>query len=313
MHAADGRGPDISVVVPVFNSESTLRQLVERLTTVLPAAARSYEIILVNDGSGDRSWQVIQDLSTADAHVRGIDLVRNHGQHNALLCGIRATRYDIVVTMDDDLQHRPEDIPALVATLERDFDVVYGVPEQPHWTLFRNIASAVTKLVLQNAMGARTARMIGGFRAFRRPVTDAFADYSARFVNLDVLLTWGAARFTSVPVRHEPRQSGRSNYTVRGLVVHTLNMVTGFSTLPLQVATAVGFFFTLFGVGVLVYVLGRFVLQGVAVQGFTFLASIIAIFSGAQLFALGMMGEYLARLYRRSIGEPSYVIRRTTP
>jgi undecaprenyl-phosphate 4-deoxy-4-formamido-L-arabinose transferase len=312
MQPADPRANDISVVVPVFNSARTLPELVERIVRVLSGTAGSYEIILVNDGSHDDSWHVIEQLCAAHPPARGIDLVRNHGQHNALLCGIRAARCTIVITLDDDLQHRPEDIPALVAALDG-FDVIYGVPEHQRWTLFRNVASTMTKLVLQNAMGATTARMIGGFRAFRRPLTDAFADYSARFVNIDVLLTWGGARFGAVRVQHEPRKYGRSNYTFRRLVVHTFNMMTGFSTLPLQVATAVGFAFTVFGIGVLAYVLGRFLLHGVVVQGFTFLASIIAIFSGAQLFALGVMGEYLARMYRRSIGEPSYVIRRTAP
>jgi undecaprenyl-phosphate 4-deoxy-4-formamido-L-arabinose transferase len=177
----------------------------------------------------------------------------------------------------------------------------------------RNLASRVTKLVLRTAMGARTASSVSGFRAMRADVRVAFAGYSAMLVNLDVLLTWGASRFDTVAVEHEPRRVGRSNYTFRRLVQHTFNMMTGFSTLPLQLATTVGFLFTLFGIGVLVFVLGRYVLQGVAVQGFTFLASIIAIFSGAQLFALGIFGEYLARVFHRSTGQPSYTIRERTP
>src|SRR2546425_4952781 len=118
----------------------------------------------------------------------------------------------------------------------------------------RSAAAHVTKLVVRNAVGASTASMIGGFRAFRREVRDAFAGYGSLFVNIDVLLTWGAARFGTVAVTHEPRRAGRSNYTLRTLVKHTFNMMTGFSTLPLQLATAIGFFFTVFGVGVLAYV-----------------------------------------------------------
>jgi len=302
----------VSAVVPVYNSEPTLSELVTRLRAVLSAEAEEYEIVLVNDGSRDRSWDIVRDLARDHGDVVGISLARNHGQHNALLCGIREARGAVIVTLDDDLQNRPEDVPALLARIRDGYDVVYAVPERQQWGLMRNVAARVTKLVLQNAMGASTASMIGGFRAFRREVRDAFAGYGSLFVNIDVLLTWGAARFGTVVVTHEPRRVGRSNYTLRKLVKHTLDMMTGFSTLPLQLATAVGFFFTLFGVGVLAFVLGRYVLQGVAVQGFTFLASIIAIFSGAQLFALGIFGEYLARVFHRSTGQPSYTIRERT-
>jgi hypothetical protein len=189
---------------------------------------------------------------------------------------------------------------------------VYGFPRQQQWGVFRNVASRVTKLVLQNAMGADTAAMVSGFRAFRRDVRDAFARYDAVFVNIDVLLTWGAARFGVVPIAHEPRRVGRSNYTFRKLVRHTFNMVTGFSVLPLQLATIIGFSFTLFGIGVLAFVLIRYLIQGVVVQGFAFLASIVAIFAGAQLFALGIMGEYLGRMFQRTTGQPSYTVRERT-
>jgi undecaprenyl-phosphate 4-deoxy-4-formamido-L-arabinose transferase len=146
----------------------------------------------------------------------------------------------------------------------------------------------------------------------RSEVRDAFAGYSSISVNIDVLLTWGASRFDVVMVDYEPRRVGRSNYTFRRLVRHTFNMVTGFSTLPLKLATAVGFGFALFGIGVLVYAVGRYFIEGVAVPGFAFLASIIAIFSGAQLFALGIFGEYLARVFHRSTGQPSYTVRERT-
>ena len=303
------RTPAISIVVPVYNSEQTLDELVSRLRA---SVAGLLEILLVNDGSADRSWEVVQRLAAVHPDVRGISLARNHGQHNALLCGIREARGDVIVTIDDDLQNRPEDVPALVARIQEGCDVVYGVPRHQHWGLMRNVASRVTKLVLQNAMGAKTAAMVSGFRAVRADVREAFAGYSSIFVNIDVLLTWGAARFDHVIVEHDPRRVGRSNYTFRRLVRHTFNMMTGFSTLPLKLATAVGFGFTLFGIGVLTYVVARYLVQGVAVPGFAFLASIIAIFSGAQLFALGIFGEYLARVFHRSTGQPSYTVRERT-
>jgi glycosyltransferase involved in cell wall biosynthesis len=304
--------PSVSVVVPVYRSETSLPLLVERLHPVLAANARQFELVLVNDGSPDRSWEVIQTLARANPWVRGISLMRNYGQHNALLCGIRAARYDIVVTMDDDLQNPPEEIPVLLAKLNEGFDVVYGTPEKEQHGLLRDLASIITKTVLQNSMGAATARKVSAFRAFRTILRAAFAEYRSPFISIDVLLTWATTRFAAVKVRHEPRRAGDSNYTLRKLIVHALNMVTGFSTLPLQLASWLGFGFTAVGFAVLVYVISRYVIEGGSVPGFPFLASMIAIFSGAQFFVLGIIGEYLARMHFRMMERPPYAVHLTT-
>jgi glycosyltransferase involved in cell wall biosynthesis len=305
--------PGVSVVVPVYNSEQTLSELVARLEPVLINATRAgggYELILVNDASRDESWRVVCGLCERHAWVRGIDLMRNYGQHNALLCGIRAARFDTVVTLDDDLQNPPEEIPKLFERLNA-ADVVYGTPERQEHGLWRGLASWATKLVLQGAMGAPTARKVSAFRAFRTRLRGAFSSYRSPFLSIDVLLTWGTMRFTAVTVKHAPRTAGRSNYTLRKLVVHALNMVTGFTTWPLQLASLTGFAFTLFGFAVLVFVIARTLVQGTAVPGFAFLASVIAIFSGAQLFSLGIIGEYLARLHHRMMERPTYAVRET--
>lgn len=236
--------------------------------------------------------------------------MRNYGQHNALLCGIRAAKYDVIVTMDDDLQNPPEEIPKLLKKLDEGYDVVYGFPEKEQHGLWRDLASQITKIALKSTMGADTARHASAFRAFKARVREAFSDYRSPFVTLDVLLTWGASKFSAVPVRHEPRTIGKSNYSFRKLLTLAITMMTGFSTLPLQMASMVGFAFTVFGLGILLYVVGRYLIQGGSVPGFPFLASIIAIFSGAQLFALGIIGEYLARMHYRMMERPPYVISR---
>jgi Glycosyltransferases involved in cell wall biogenesis len=286
--------------------------LVERLQPVLSALAGSYELVLVNDGSPDRSWEIIEQLAAKHPWVRGIRLMRNYGQHNALLCGIRAARYEIIVTMDDDLQHPPEELPKLLAELNRGFEVVYGAPEKEQHGLWRNLASVFTKLALQSSMGAKTSQLVSAFRVFRAQVRDAFADYHSPFVSIDVLLTWGTTRFAAIKVRHDPRPTGVSNYTVRMLITHAMNMVTGFSTLPLQFASLLGFVFTLLGVAMLAALVGRYFIHGTSVPGFTFLASTIVIFSGAQLFALGIIGEYLARMHFRMMERPTYTVHTTT-
>lgn len=303
----------ISVVIPVYRSEMMLRELVRRLESVLMANADEFEVILVVDCSPDHSWEVICDLARQYSWIRATNLMRNYGQHNALLCGIRAANYDAIVTMDDDLQHPPEEIPKLLIKLAEGYDVVYGTPEQQQHGLGRDFASWITKLALQNVMGAEIARKVSAFRCFRSDVAAAFRNYSGAFVSIDVLLTWGTNRFAAIPVRHEPRKAGVSGYTIRKLITHAMNMITGFSTVPLQIASVVGFMFTLFGIGVLAYVVGRFLLFGGSVPGFPFLASIIALFSGAQLFALGIIGEYLARMHFRMMERPSYVVRASSP
>lgn len=301
----------ISVVTPVYNGEASVAELCRRLAEVLPHISAQYEIILVNDGSRDRSWETISELSSRSPMVRGLNLMRNYGQHNALLCGIRAAKYEVIVTMDDDLQHQPEDIPRLLAQLDEGFDVVYATPEREQHSFWRAIASRITRLALRSAGGPEVAKNVSAFRVFRTELRDAFARYEAPFVSIDVLLTWATNRFAAVRVAFKPRHSGSSNYTFTKLVRFALDMMTGFSTAPLQLASLTGFACTLFGIGVLVYVVGRYFLEG-SIPGFPFLASMIAIFSGAQLFALGVIGEYLARMHFRTMNRPAYAIRDST-
>ena len=306
--ATPARLSGLSVVVPVFRSATSLPDLHRRVTEAVPDVADEYEIILVEDAGGDGSWAVIEALAAADPRVHGVALSRNFGQHNALLCGIRLARFEFVVTVDDDLQNPPEEIAMLVAGLRDDVDVIYGTPGIEQHGFLRNQASRITKLALQTAMGAETARHVSAFRLFRTRLRDGFATYHGPYVSIDVLLTWSTTRFGHVSVRHEPRAIGSSTYTVRKLITHALNMVTGFSTLPLQIASVIGFLFTVIGVLVFVYVLVNFLVNGSAVPGFAFLASIIAIFSGAQLFALGIIGEYLARMHFQTMDRPTYLV-----
>lgn len=299
----------ISVVVPVYNSQDSLEPLVARLESTLEHCAGAFEILLVNDDSADNSWQVICELVDKYEFVEGINLMRNYGQHNALLAGIRTAQYDIIVTIDDDLQHPPEEIGKLLEKLDDGADVVYGTPQAEQHGFFRDISSQITKIALRSIMNVEIARNVGAFRVFRTHLRDAFADYCGTRPSIDVLLTWGTKRFSAVPVRHVPRQQGASNYTFRKLVGHAVNMITGFSTLPLRIASILGFSFTVFGIVMLMYVVVRYVMSGTSVAGFPFLASIISIFSGVQLFALGIMGEYLARMHLRLMDQPSYSIR----
>ena len=301
----------VSVVVPVFGGGECLEELVAGVEEALRATTPELEIVLVNDGSPGPAWERICSLAARSPHVRGIDLVRNFGQHNALLTGIRASKGEVVVTMDDDLQHPPAEIPALLNALEAGADLVYGTPREAQHSFFRNATSVSGKLLLSMIFGASMARQISAFRAFRGDLRRLFEDFRSPDVSLDVLLSWGAVRIGSVPVRHDSRHAGRSQYTLTKLVRHWVNMVFGFTTWPLRVASVTGFVFLLFGGVVLVWVLGRYLMLGGSVPGFPFLACLVTIFSGVQLFSLGVIGEYMARLYLRGLDRPPYVVRTT--
>lgn len=296
---------NLSVVIPVYKGETLIEPLIVQLGKVLPTFAENYEVILVNDGSPDHSWQVIQRLAREYSWVRGICMMRNYGQHNATLCGVRAACHDITITLDQDLQHPPEEIPLLLAKLEEGYDVVYGAPRKLPQALWRNLMTAGIKWILAKVIGVPAVHNVSAFRAFRTNLREAFVNFQSPSLILDVLLSWGTTRFTSVQV--DIAQAERTNYNLTMLIRTAMLILIGYSTLPLRFASWLGFAMTLFGLGVFVYVLIVYFTAG-SLPGFPFLASIIALFSGAQLFALGIFGEYLARMFDRSMDRPTYVI-----
>jgi len=301
----------ISVVVPVYNSSDILPLLVDEVGQVLPDIADEFELVLVNDGSPDQSWEAISELAKAHSWVRGINLMRNYGQHNATLCGVREARYEVIVIMDDDLQNPPREIPKLLEKLEDGYDVVYGVARKRQQVWWKSLASRIVKRAIAYVMGLQTVRDIGAFKAFRAELRKSFESFHSPDVLVDVLLSWGTTRFASVIVDEAPRTVGKSNYSFFKLIKVSLLVLTSYTTIPLRFASIVGFLFTLFGVGVLTYVLTIYFTLG-SIEGFPFLASTITIFSGVQLFALGLIGEYLARVFERTGGRPTYTISKTT-
>jgi glycosyltransferase involved in cell wall biosynthesis len=296
-------------VVPVYNSQATLPALIDRLGAVLSGAAARFEVVLVNDGSHDASWAVIGQLARKHPWVRGVNLMRNYGQHNALLAGIRAARYAVTVTMDDDLQHPPEEIPRLLDALGQDVDLVYGTPIASRQGAGRTLSSRITKFWLHRVLGVGIASRASAFRAFRTVLREGFAHYEGPAVAIDALLAWTTTRTASVPVRHEPRQHGRSQYSWLKLARLAVDLTTTFRTWPLRLASLVGFVVMALGLGALAFVLGSYFATGRPLSIFRFLASVLAIFSGAQLFALGTLGEYVARIHHRVLREPAYVVR----
>jgi hypothetical protein len=264
----------VSVVVPCYRSAATLPTLVAGLNEVLPAAAAMYEIILVVDGSPDGTWDVAHALAQQHTTVRAIRLARNYGQHNALVAGMRAARFDVIVTMDDDLQHPPSQVPVLLAALTDGVDLVYGLPQAEEHGFFRSLDQV-----------------------------------NGPHVSIDVALSWGTTRVSAVEVRMEERASGQSGYTFTMLVRHALNMVLGYSTVPLRLVTYLGFAVGAAGLMLFARLIWLYVVGRTSVAGFTTISAMIAMFSSVQMIAIGVLGEYVGRIHSGGMGRPTYVIR----
>jgi glycosyltransferase involved in cell wall biosynthesis len=299
----------VSVVVPTYKSPTTLAELVARIGAV---NLGEYEVIVVDDGNDDSTWSEILQLSQTDSSVIGLRLGRNYGQHSAILAGVRKAKFSQIVTLDDDLQNPPEDIPKLLAELKPGIDVVYGVSSEVRQNLFRRFTSKFTKAVFAKVLGFESAISISSFRAFRAQLKEGFAGDLGPHVSLDALLTWSTSRFSTVEVSHHPRRVGKSNYSLGKLIRFMLDTATSYSTRPLRLATTIGFITTLFGLLMLVWVLGNALFVGDSVPGFPFLAASIAVFSGVQLVVLGILGEYLGKIHFRAMNKPTFSVSETT-
>ena len=301
----------ISVVVPVYRSAGTLAELVQRVAESV--GVKNLELILVDDSSGDESWATVVELSNEYDWVRGIRLGRNSGQHAALLAGVRAATKPFTVTIDDDLQNPPEDIPKLVETLRQtSADVVYGVPLDPAHAGWRKGSGWLIRKSMKTVLGVNEVVHMSSFRAFRTDLRSAFDVRLGPGVSLDALLAWGGSNFQAIIVNHNARQQGKSNYSLRKLWRFAIDTVTGYTTLPLQAVSALGFITAIVGIALMIgFVLVPFA-RGISIQGFPFLASTIILFSGIQLITLGVVSEYLAKMHFRIMNKPEYVVAEET-
>jgi undecaprenyl-phosphate 4-deoxy-4-formamido-L-arabinose transferase len=307
----------VSIVIPCYQSEQTLRPLVEAIFTALaepPAASvvSEFEVVLVVDGSPNGTADVANQLAAAHPEVRAIELRRNYGQHNALLAGITYAKYEVVVTMDDDLQHRPDQIPAMLAPLARgDADLVYGVPLEEEHGFWRSAASRMVKRGLALA-GVHAADDVSAFRAFSTAQREGFSQIEDPYVSLDVMLSWTTTSISRVVVQMDKRLVGTSSYGMRALVRHainTINTITGYSNVPLRAVAWLGGLCALLGAVLGAIVLRNFIAGDTTVAGFTTIAAMVAIFSGAQMLSLGIIGEYIGRLHTRSTGKPTFLVK----
>ncbi len=298
----------VTVVVPVYGGESTIEALVDGLRASLEAASLRFEVLLICDRPRDGSWKVASRLAASDTRVAAVLLGRNYGQHPATLLGIRMAQGTTIVTMDEDLQHSPEEVPRLVAASRASGGIVYGVASRLQHGVWRNATSRTAKRFLAQFVGFSAATDLSAFRAFPARLRDAFERYEGRNVAIDVLLSWSGAATSTVVCEHAPRQGGASGYTLRKLVNYMLDLTIAYSTAPLRVASALGLLSVVVAVLVGLYIIANYLIRGSVVPGFAFIALSVAMFSGVQLLSIGVMGEYLGRLYENSLRKPQYTV-----
>ncbi len=303
--------PTISVVVPVYRSQDTLRELYRRLTAALESVDPYFELILVEDCGGDDSWNVIEDIARKDGRVRGIQLNRNFGQHAATICGFSHARGQWIATLDDDLEQAPEYLPDLYRKALEGHDLIYGVyPERTHKS-WRNVTSHVARWLFNKAIPSLN-HAYTSYRLIRGDVARALIQFDSPFPFVDGYLSWLTNRYATVEVPHGTRTHGVSNYTFRKLITHTINIFVTFSDLPLKIATWIGVIAFLMGMIWLTAILWRYFIGGISVSGYASMMAGILLFGGVQLLVLGIFGEYLGRMNFKSSKKPLFLVGRTT-
>jgi len=304
---------ELSVVIPVYRSESILPKLADKLGEILPALyGNSFEVILVNDCSPDGSREVLIDLARTRSWWKVVNLRKNAGQHNAIMAGLRVASGAKIVTMDDDLQHSPTDIPALLSALDAGYDVCYGGFHSKQHALWKRAGSSFNDLVANKVLGKPKGLYLSPFKAMVAGVRDEVIKFTGPHVYLDGLILSATSRITSIKVQHHARADGASGYSLKKSISLWLKMATSFSLLPLRVASVTGI--TVSAVGFLLaiaFVIQRFTVNAMPV-GWSSLIVSTMIIGGIQLLALGVIGEYVGRILLHVNGRPQTVIESTS-
>jgi undecaprenyl-phosphate 4-deoxy-4-formamido-L-arabinose transferase len=300
----------ISIVIPVYNEEANLPELMKRIRPVMESLGKSYEIIFIDDGSSDSSLSFLKGFAT-QPEVRVVELTRNYGQHAAIFSGFSIVKGDIIITLDADLQNPPEEIPNLIRVMEEgDYDVVGTIRRKRQDSLFRTLCSKIITIIARRITKCNLTDWGSMLRAYRRSVVDRMIACHEKVTFIPALATYFAKRVTEIEVAHEERHAGKSHYSLRKLINLQFDLVSSFSEFPLKLImyTGIGmavvgvFFGIILGIARLVYGASW------AAGGVFTLFAILFAFVGFQFFALGVMGEYIGRIYREVKKRPEYLI-----
>ncbi len=301
--------PDISVVIPIFNEADNIDVLHQRLSQAVSQMGRSFEIWYVDDGSTDRSLELLRAIAQAEARVGVIELTRNFGQHAAVLAGFAAARGDIIITLDGDLQNPPEEIPRLVAKIEEGYEVVGGWREDRQDPLFRRVGSDLINRLTSLTVGVKMNDYGCMLRAYRRSVVRQIIDCDERSSFIPALANSFAKNTAEIEVQHSDRWSGSSKYGLMKLMRLSFDLITGFSLLPIQIVSVMGIVVALLGMGFGVFLLIRRLFVGPESEGVFTLFAILFGFIGILILAVGLVGEYVGRIYLEVRRRPTYRIR----
>jgi len=295
-----------SVVVPVFNEEGNVEALASRILATMDHLGAPFELLFVDDGSRDRTPELLRELAAADARIRVLRFTRNYGQEAAVEALYLNARGRWLIQMDGDLQHAPEEIPRLVAKKDEGFDVVYGVRRGRHDPLFRVAASRLMQWSMRSVMEIELPEDVSTFRLMSARVARLVAALPERRKFFSALIVWSGARIGTVQVTHAPRHAGATHYKFSKLLNHTFDLIVGFSSKPLRYIGTLGIAFALLGFGMGVWVILRKLLWDYGVMGWPSLFAAVVILGGMQLVATSVIGEYIARIYVQAQDRPLY-------
>ncbi len=301
--------PYITIVVPVYNEEGNLRPLFDRLYPVMQKTDRPFEIIFTDDGSRDHSLEILKELATQYPEVKVIEFNGNFGQHMAILAAFEKSSGKIVVTLDADLQNPPEEIPKLVAEMEKGHDVVGSIRQKRQDTFFRKTASLMVNVVTRKITGMRMSDYGCMLRAYHRNVVDNINRCQETTTFIPALAQTFSSNPSEVPVAHAERTEGESKYSLYKLIRLNFDLMTGFSVVPLQIFALLGILTSLFAVAFAVFLLVRRFIVGAEVEGVFTLFAILFFFIGITIFGIGIVGEYIGRIYQEVRRRPRYVVR----
>lgn len=309
-----GRKCTLSIVIPVYRSAAILPRLVEEIHAEVgkQEGISGHEVILVNDASPDASWDVIRKLAAADDRVRGINLRRNAGQHNAVMAGLNHVRGEYVVTMDDDLQHPPAAIGALVGELRRGYDVCYTRYLERKHALWKKLGSRFNDWAATRLIGKPPGLYLSSFRGLRREIADELVKYDGPYAYVDGLIVEVTRSITSIDVLHQPRHEGESNYTLRRLLSLWLNMATSSSLFPLRIATYLGFLLAGVSSVMVIFVAAMKLTHPDYPAGWASLMAAVLLIGSIQTLCIGMIGEYLGRTYLQLSRKRQFIVAATT-
>jgi undecaprenyl-phosphate 4-deoxy-4-formamido-L-arabinose transferase len=301
----------ISIVIPVYNEAANLRQLWRRLCDVMNSCGRPYEVIFIDDGSSDDSLMILREIAAAAAgHVRVVELARNFGQHAAIIAGFRHVRGDVVVTLDADLQNPPEEIPRLLEAIDEGYDVVGGWRENRHDSAYRRFASRLHNRLTSLIVGVPMHDYGCMLRAYRRHITDTVAACNEKAAFVPALANSFAKRVAEIKVAHEARAQGQSKYNLLGLAKLSLNLVTGFSMIPIQALSLTGIGVFILDAGFAAFLMAHRLIYGPQEEGALWtLFAVMFFFIGLLFLALGLIGEYVGRIYLEVRRRPTYLVR----